>query len=122
MMRRPPIRRVLIHRPGSLGDTVVALPCLRLIRKSFPDSELRVLTNAPVAQSAPPLFSVVDGTGLIDGYLEYPIALRDWRQLWRLARDIRRWRPDVLVYTTDPLPAEASPADWTEAWPSPDCR
>ena len=98
MTRRPQIRRVLIHRPGSLGDTVVALPCLRLIRKSFPDSELRVLTNAPVAQSAPPLFSVVDGTGLIDGYLEYPIALRDWRQLWRLARDIRRWRPDVLVY------------------------
>ena len=34
--------RVLIHRPGSLGDTVVALPCLRLIRRRFPDSEIRV--------------------------------------------------------------------------------
>jgi heptosyltransferase-3 len=91
-------RRILIYRPGSLGDTVVALPCLRLIRKSFPDSELRVLTNAPVALSAPPLRSVLDGSGLIDGYLEYPIALRNLPQLWRLAREIRRWRPDILVY------------------------
>jgi ADP-heptose:LPS heptosyltransferase len=93
-----PNRRVLIHRPGSLGDTVVALPCLRLIRRTFPDSELRVLTNAPVAQSAPPLFSVLDGSGLIDGYMEYPIELRDPRRLWALARDIRRWRPTLLIY------------------------
>jgi heptosyltransferase III len=90
--------RVLIHRPGSLGDTVIALPCLRLIRRRFPDSELRVLTNAPVADSAPPLSVVLEGSGLIDGYLEYPIQLRNPRQLWRLARDIRRWQPDVLIY------------------------
>jgi heptosyltransferase-3 len=98
MTRRLPVRRILIHRPGSLGDTVVALPCLHLIRKSFPDSELRVLTNAPVARSAPPLFAVLEGSGLIDGCLEYPIELRNLRQLWGLARDIGRWRPDMLVY------------------------
>ncbi len=90
--------RVLIYRPGSLGDTVVALPCLKLIRRRFPGSELRVLTNAPVADSAPPLFAVLDGSGLIDGYLEYPIGLRNLTQLLGLARGIRRWRPDVLVY------------------------
>jgi len=90
--------RVLIHRPGSLGDTVVALPCLRLIRRRFPDSEIRVLTNAPVADSAPPLFAVLDGSGLVHSCLEYPIELRSLPLLWRLARDIRRWRPDLLVY------------------------
>ena len=92
------VRRVLIHRPGSLGDTVVALPCLHLIRRTFPDTELRVLTNAPVADSAPPLFSVLDGSGLIDGHLEYSISLRDGRRLWRLVRDIRRWQPDIVVH------------------------
>src|SRR5262249_31741804 len=30
--------------------------------------------------------------------LEYPIATRNPSKLWRLAREIRRWRPDVLVY------------------------
>jgi ADP-heptose:LPS heptosyltransferase len=91
-------RRVLIHRPGSLGDTVVALPCLRLVRRTFPDAELRVLTNAPVARSAPPLAAVLEGTGLVDGYLEYPIGTRSLSKLWRLAREIRRWRPELLVY------------------------
>lgn len=98
MTRRPPIRRILIHRPGSLGDTVVALPCLHLIRRRFPGSELRVLTNAPVARNAPPLSAVLEGSGLVDGYLEYPIELRNLTQLRGLARDIRRWRPDMLVY------------------------
>jgi ADP-heptose:LPS heptosyltransferase len=91
-------QRVLIHRPGSLGDTVVALPCLKLIRRSFPDAEIRILTNAPVASSAPPLAAVIDGMGLADGYLEYPIGVRDASRLWHLARAIRRWRPHLLVY------------------------
>ncbi len=90
--------RVLIHRPGSLGDTVVALPGLRLVRKAFPVAELRIVTNAPVASSAPPLATVLDGMGLADGYFEYPVPLRDLGKAWRLARDIRRWRPDRLVY------------------------
>jgi len=90
--------RVLIHRPGSLGDTVVALPCFRLIRAAFPDAELRVLTNAPVARNAPPLFSVLDGSGLVDSYLEYPISVRNLRALWHLAGEIRRWRPDTMIY------------------------
>ncbi len=90
--------RILIHRPGSLGDTVVALPCFHLIRRVFPDSELRVLTNTPVTDSAPPLFSVLDGSGLVDGYFEYPVSLRDTRRLWNLAADIRLWRPSIAIY------------------------
>ncbi len=44
--------RVLIHRPGSLGDTVVALPCFHLIRGAFPIvscgcSRIRRLPTAP---------------------------------------------------------------------------
>jgi len=90
--------RVLILRPGSLGDTIVALPCLKLVRGAFPDAELRLLTNAPVAASAPPAAAVLEGMGLVDGYLDYPIATRSPARLLRLAQDIRRWRPDVLIY------------------------
>jgi heptosyltransferase-3 len=90
--------RVLIHRQGSLGDTVIALPCFHLIRAAFPDSEVRVLTNKPVNDRAPPLFSVLEGSGLVDGYFEYPVSLRDWRGIWRLARQIRAWRPDTAIY------------------------
>ena len=92
--------RVLIYRTGSLGDTVVALPCLKLIRRTFPDAELRVLTNAPVASSAPPLAAMLEGMGLVDGYFDYPAPLRDLGKVWRLARDIRRWRPGRVIYLT----------------------
>lgn len=92
--------RVLIYRTGSLGDTVVALPCLKLIRQTFPDAEIRVLTNAPVASSAPPLAAVLEGMGVADGYFDYPAPLRDLGKVWRLARDIRRWRPDRVIYLT----------------------
>jgi ADP-heptose:LPS heptosyltransferase len=77
---------------------VVALPCLKLIRRTFPDAEIKALTNAPVASSAPPMAAVLEGTGLIDGYLEYPVPLRHPGKAWRLARAIRRFRPDRLVY------------------------
>jgi ADP-heptose:LPS heptosyltransferase len=90
--------RVLVHRQGSLGDTVVALPCFHLIRAAFPDSEVRVLTNTPVADRAPPLFAVLEGSGLIDGYFDYPVSLRDWTGLWRLASAIRAWGPRTGIY------------------------
>jgi hypothetical protein len=41
------VRRVLIFRLGSLGDTIVALPAFHLIARAFPDAERIVLTDEP---------------------------------------------------------------------------
>ncbi len=90
--------RTLIYRPGSLGDTVVALPCFRLIRRAFPDAELRLLANMPASRNAAPPAAVLEGMGLIDGYSEHPVPLRNLAEVWRLAGAIRRWRPDRLIY------------------------
>ncbi len=40
-------KRVLIYRLGSIGDTVVALPCFKLIARVFPEAERCVLANFP---------------------------------------------------------------------------
>src|SRR6266550_190397 len=98
-----PARRILIYRLGSLGDTVVALPALRLIARAFPDAQRWVLTNFSVNSKAAPLATVLEGTGLVNGYIEYPIGLRDPGGLLRLRRRIRSFRPDVLVYLAAPL-------------------
>ncbi|MHA1569001.1 MAG: glycosyltransferase family 9 protein [Alphaproteobacteria bacterium] len=95
-----PTRRVLIYRLGSLGDTVVALPCLHLIARAFPEAERRILTNVPVAGRAAPLAAVLGDSGLADGYLSYPVGLRDPRALWRLRGQIAAFGPEVLVYLT----------------------
>jgi heptosyltransferase-3 len=93
-------RKVLIYRLGSLGDTVVALPCFHLVARSFPEAERRVLTNVPVDSRAPALSSVLDGSGLVHSYFSYPIGTRAVDRLARLRRGIGNWRPDVVVYLT----------------------
>lgn len=94
------MRRVLIHRLGSLGDTVVALPCFHLIARTFPHAERRLLTNFPVHAKAPSSAAVLGDSGLIDGYMRYTAGTRNPLELLRLAVEIRRFRPDVLIYLT----------------------
>lgn len=95
---RSDITRVLIYRLGSLGDTVVALPALHLVARTFPNAKRLMLTNFPVHAKSPASAAVLGDSKLIDGYISYPVATRNYRQLARLWWEIRRFRPQVLVY------------------------
>jgi ADP-heptose:LPS heptosyltransferase len=104
-------RRVLVYRLGSLGDTLIALPSFHLIARAFPSAERRLLTNLPVAAKAPPAAAVLEHTGLIGGYMRYTTGTRSIRELLRLALEIRRWQPDVLVYLTGARGIESARRD-----------
>lgn len=92
------VKRVLVYRLGSLGDHMVALPCYRLVRRAFPEAEVRLVTNIPVSGKAAAAEAVLDGSGLVDGYLTYVVGERGVMSLAGLWWKIFRWRPDVLVY------------------------
>lgn len=92
------VERVLIYRLGSLGDTIVALPCFHQIERAFPDAERRLLTNIPVHAKAPAAAAVLGDSGLVHGYLQYPVGMRSLRQILAVRAEIRRFRPQVLVY------------------------
>ena len=104
--------RVLIYRLGSLGDTVVALPCFHLIRRVFPAAQITVLTNRPVEGRAAPLAAVLDGSGLIDGVLDYPIALRSPAEIAQLRGRIRAQHFDVAIHLTSARGLAASLRDY----------
>lgn len=91
-------RKVLIYRLGSLGDTLVALPALRLVARAFPDAERRMLTNYPVASKAPPAAAILEHTGLVSGFMRYTVGTRNPFALLKLWWQLVWWRPDVLVY------------------------
>ena len=99
-----PVKKVLIHRLGSLGDTLVALPAFRLVREAFPEARITVLTNHPQSDHAKSvgMAAILDGTGLADDYLFYPVALRNMRELLRLRNRIARERFDVVSYISSP--------------------
>lgn len=92
------VRRVLIYRTGSLGDMLVALPSLHLIAGVFPNAQRVLLTTAPWSAKASDPALILNGTGLIDDYLYYPAGTRDIGKMARLSWQVRRFRPDLLIY------------------------
>ena len=77
---------------------LIALPALHLVARAFPEAERRLLTNSPVHAKAPAAAAVLEGTGLVGGYLRYSVGTRSVAELLRLWWSIRRFRPDVVVY------------------------
>ncbi|PKU24458.1 glycosyltransferase family 9 protein [Telmatospirillum siberiense] len=97
-MPRRQISRVLIYRLGSIGDFVVSLPCLHLIRRQFPTQRIGLLTIRPVVNKAAPARTVLDGSGLVDDYISYQMGTRNLAELYRISRLIRSFKADLLVY------------------------
>jgi len=96
------VKRVLIYRMGSLGDTMVVLPSLHLIERAFPNARRMMLTNFPVHAKAPAASAIIGESKLVDGYMSYPVGTRSAATLARLWAQIRAFRPDLLVYLTKP--------------------
>jgi heptosyltransferase III len=89
---------ILIFRIGSLGDTVVALPCFHRIARYFPEACRIVVTNTPVSQKAAPLESVLFNSGLIDGVIRFRPGTRQLPELLGLREHIRQTKARTLVY------------------------
>lgn len=93
---------VLIYRLGSLGDTIVALPALKLVERAFYREERWLLTNVSAHGKAAPMATILEGTKLIDGVLEYPIGARSPRVILELRKRIREKQAHTLVDLSAP--------------------
>jgi ADP-heptose:LPS heptosyltransferase len=90
---------------------VVALPCFHQIARAYPNAERLLLTNFPAHAKAPAAAAVLGDSGLVHGYLRYTVGTRSVVELLRLARQIRRFRPDVLVYLMPARPLKSARRD-----------
>ena len=81
--------KVLVYRVGSLGDTVVALPCFHKVREYFPTADITLLTNRPIVTKAAPVESVLGSGYFFDRVLNYPIGTRNPLILAKLIGQIR---------------------------------
>jgi len=88
---------ILIHRLGSLGDFVVALPSFHLIRRAFPKAKVVLMTNYPGSEKEIPAMDVLAGSGLCDDSIAYPIAMRNPREVLALRRKIKPYSFDMAV-------------------------
>lgn len=109
-MNRP--APVVIYRLGSLGDTIVALPCFHAITRAHPGAERIVLTNFPVSAKAAPLEGILGGSGLMDCALAYPVGTRSLKALWALRAQLKALGADTLYYLTPARGLAAAWRDW----------
>lgn len=89
---------ILIFRIGSIGDTVIALPCFHRIACVFPNARRIVVTNRPISVKAAPVESVLGRSGLIDGIIYFSPATRNLRELLELRERIRETGARTLIY------------------------
>ncbi len=94
-------KTVIIFRLGSIGDTVISLPCLHAIAKATPNARRLVLTNFPVNAKAAPLEAILGPSGLIHGTMKFPAATRSPRQMWLLFKELRRSGAKTLFFMTE---------------------
>jgi heptosyltransferase-2 len=92
------IAALAIRLPNWLGDTVMAEPALRALRRANPQA--RVLLAGPWA-------AVLAGQGLADTLVTYP---RPWAGRLAAADVVRRFAPDTAVLLPNSL--EAALAAW----------
>ena len=89
---------LVIFRIGSIGDTVVALPCFHAIERAFPRHRKVLLTNAVASARASSVETVLEGTGMIDQALYFPVGRGKLRHSVGLASQLRQLAPEVLIY------------------------
>ena len=89
---------LVIFRIGSIGDTAVALPCFHAIERAFPRHRKVLLTNAVASARASSVEAVLEGTGMIDQALYFPVGSGKLRHSVALARQLRQLAPEFLIY------------------------
>lgn len=89
---------LVIFRIGSIGDTVVAMPCFHAIARQFPRHRRVLLTNASDRARESSVETVLEGTGLIHDALYFPSGRGKLHYSVVLARQLRELDADGLVY------------------------
>jgi ADP-heptose:LPS heptosyltransferase len=95
------VQSIIIFRIGSLGDTVVALPCFHRVARSFPNARRFVVTDVPASQKVTSVEAILAKSGLIDEVIYFPPPPRKIRDFLRLWKRIWAIRPRALIYIAD---------------------
>ncbi len=91
--------RVMIFQIGSLGDTVIAMPCYREIARRHPGAWRVLLTNFPQSKMVQ-AEAMLRPARLIEECVEYPMPLRGAAAIRALLARVRGLKIDVLYYLT----------------------
>ena len=91
--------KILVYLFGSLGDTLVAIPALRAVRRNFPDCELSLLQNTQSGSIV--TAAQVIPEELVDNYLSYKsysVGFSKVFDYYRLRRELKKQKFRAVIY------------------------
>lgn len=91
-------QRVLVFRPGSIGDTLMAIPALNYFRALYPKSHFSLLTNSPRVSGLVSASSILEEGGMIEETFYYPPALCMPGVFLKLSQALVRSKFDLCLY------------------------
>ncbi len=97
------MQRILIYRIGQLGDTIVALPAMWVIRRHFPKAAITLLCDRHARQSYILAPDLLQGTPLADQFEFYEVddqasRVARYSRMARLLWKLRRQAFDAVLY------------------------
>ena len=94
------IRKILIFRIGQLGDTIVALPSMHVIRQYFPNAHITLLSDRHQDKAYVFAKDLLANTNLFDDFISFEANSEgvSLRKMIALLPELRRRNFDLLVY------------------------
>ena len=87
-------KKIIIHRVGSIGDTVVSLPAIFSLKEKFPDSKIFILfCNDHLSFNSIKKLT----SSYIDGYYEYSLKNRKINNIIKILKEIRKEKFDLWL-------------------------
>jgi ADP-heptose:LPS heptosyltransferase len=100
------MKKILVFRTGQLGDTLVAVPSLRLIERCFSESQIDYLYDVHPGKNYMTGKDVLDGSLQIQDFIPYVVGvqgvLQQLGEHGRLLKKVRSKRYDLLVNLVQP--------------------
>lgn len=93
--------KILVYRIGQLGDALVSVPSVWLLRQNFPEAQIDLLTNKPAMPAAITTADVFKGTGLFTNTHLYPHSKNLFSLILgmiALLTKLRRVKYDAVAY------------------------
>lgn len=96
------MNNIVIFRTGSIGDTLIALPLFRYIRKNYLNSRIILLTNRinnSISQSIP-AYKILENLHLIDEVIVYDFADNKIKSILNLIQKLNQFLPCPFFYAS----------------------
>lgn len=90
------IARILVFSNTAIGDTLMSIPALRVLRATYPEADIRLVINPPYQELFEPLLG-----RFVDHFEAYDGRWKFFRVMWRR---FRRFKPDMalILHSNEP--------------------